>query len=236
LIAIVCSTWEEIKGIKTSLSKTEEGKGEGIRYIVGKLSDKPVLVGVTGVGIRRARKGTSFVIQKFKPDFILSVGHGGALSPSLKVGDIVIGEWVLSLKKKEKRPLVSNLTHVGDDSKKGGILTENRFIYDPREKKLLFENSGALIVDMETWGVTEAAFQSGIKVISVRSISDEYNETLPDMGSLFNSREKLDVKNTLAYFLSHPSHILPYIRFTKVNSKKTSDSLSRFLGKIIPLI
>ncbi len=236
MIAIVSSTREEIKGIETSLSKSEEGEWEGVRYISGKISDESLLLGITGVGIKKARKATSFIIQKFKPDLVISAGFGGALSPGLKVGDIVIGEWVLSLKKNEKRVLLSDLPHVEHDFIRGGILTENRFIYDPIEKKKLFEKSGALAVDMETWGVAEAALKSGVKVLSVRSISDEFSETLPDMGSILNNRSILDKRKAFTYFLSHPSHILPYIRFTKFNSKKSSDSLSGFLRKIIFVI
>ena len=236
MIAIICSTWDEIKEIKASLSKTEEGEVEGIRYISGRLSEKPVLLGITGVGIKKSRKGTRFIIERFKPNLIISAGFGGALSPGFKIGDIVIGEWVLSLKKNEKRNLFSDVPNCGYDFKKGGVLTENRFISNPREKKKLFEDTGALVVDMETWSVTEVAFERGVKVLSVRSISDEYSETLPDMGSIFNSRGVLDKGKALTYFVSHPLHILPYIRYMTFNSKESSDSLCRFLRKITPLL
>ena len=236
MIAIICSTWDEIKEIKPSLSKTEEGVWEGITYISGRLCKKPVLLGITGVGIKKARKGTRFIIERFKPSLIISAGFGGALSPSFKIGDIVIGEWVVSLTKNEKRNLFSDVPNCGYDFKKGGILTENRFIYNPGEKKKLFEDTGALVVDMETWSVTEAAIERGVKVLSVRSISDEYSETLPDMGSIFNSRGVLDKGKALTYFVSHPLHILPYIRYMTFNSKKSSNSLSSFLKEIIFLI
>jgi adenosylhomocysteine nucleosidase len=221
--------------MRSSLSKTEEGVWEGLRYISGKICGKPVLLGITGVGIKKARKGTRFIIKKFKPTLIISVGFGGALSPSLKVGDIVIGEWVLNLKKNEKRNLFSDVQHLKYGFKKGGILTENRFIYDPREKKKLFENSGALAVDMETWGVSEVALQNGVNVLSVRSISDEYTETLPDMGFIFNSSGVLDKKKALTYFVSNPSLILSFLRFRLFSSKKSSHSLNVFLRKMICL-
>ncbi len=226
---------DEIKEIRSSISKTEEGVWEGLSYISGKKCGKPVLLGITGVGITKARKGTRFIIEKFKPTLIISVGFGGGLSPSLKVGDIVIGEWVLSLKRNEKRNLFNDVQRLEDGFKKGGILTENRFIYDPKEKKKLFESSGALAVDMETWGVSEVAFQSGINVLSIRSISDEYTEKLPDMGSIFNSSGVFDKKKALTYFVSNPSLILPFLRFRLFSSKKSSHSLNVFLRRIICL-
>src|ERR1700758_1584131 len=142
-----------------------------MEFISGKLYGKYVLLGQTGVGIKRARKGTSFIIQKFKPDLIISAGFGGALDANLKVGDIIVGEWVLSLRKNETVKLISDLPCLGNGFKRGGILSENRFIHDSVEKKKLFETSGALLVDMETWGVVEASLQSGIRVLSIRSIS-----------------------------------------------------------------
>jgi nucleoside phosphorylase len=170
LIAIISATWNEIKEVRKELSRTEEGHWEEMEFIKGRLCGKPIILGQTGVGIKRARKGTGFVIQKFKPDLIISAGFGGALDAELKVGDIVVGEWVLSLRKNEKRKLLSELPGLGDDFKKGGVLSENRFIHDPKEKRKLLETSGALLVDMETWGVAEAALQSGIRVFSIRSI------------------------------------------------------------------
>lgn len=232
MIAIISATWDEIKGIKKKLSGTEEGRWDELGFIIGTLFGKPVIIGQTGVGIKRARKGTSFIIQKFNPDVIISAGFGGALNAELRIGDIVVGEWVLSLRKNETMKLLSDLPGLGNGFKKGGILTENRFIHDPIDKKKLFETSGALSIDMETWGVVEAARQSGICVLSVRSISDESWETLPNMGYIF-SGGKLDKRKALSYFTSCPSHILPFLRFRFFNSKKSSRSLSRFLRNVV---
>lgn len=232
MIAIISATWDEIRGIKREISRIEEGRWERVEFISGKLYEKSVLLGQTGVGIKRARKGTSFIIQKFKPDLIISAGFGGALSSELKIGDIIVGEWVLSLKKNEKMRLISDLQGLRNGFKKGGILAENRFIQDPMEKKRLFETSGVLAVDMETWGVVEASLQSGIRVLSIRSISDESWETLPNMGYIF-SRGKFSKRNALSYFASYPSYILPFLKFRLFNSKKSSRSLCRFLRDVV---
>ncbi len=233
MVAILAATWDEIKHFKSIIPKTEEGKWEELEYIRGNVHGKPVVIVQTGVGIRKARKGASFIIQKFKPELIISAGHGGALNPDLRVGDLVIGNWVLSLKKNERRELTTCIPDSESGPKKGGILTENRFIHDPMEKRRLFDITGALCVDMETWGVAEAAMQSGTPVLSVRSISDESAEIIPDMGYIYDSSGKLDKNKALKYFVSRPYHILPFIRFRYINSKKSVDSLNRFLLGLI---
>ncbi|MER3448061.1 MAG: hypothetical protein C4291_15095 [Candidatus Dadabacteria bacterium] len=228
MIAIISATWGEIREIRKEISKTQKGFCEGMEFVIGELYGKPLLLGQTGVGIRRARKGTGFIIQRFGPDLIISAGFGGALDADLRVGDIILGEWVLSLKKNERMKLLSDLPCSENGFKRGGILTENRFIHDPEGKKKLFEASGALAVDMETWGVVEASLRSRIHVLSIRSISDESCEALPNMGYIFRMG-KLDKRRVLSYFASYPSHTLPFLRFRFFNSRKSSHSLSRFV-------
>lgn len=236
MIAILSATWDEIEGIRNDLLVTQKGVWDELEFVMGNLYEKSVLLGRTGVGIRRTRKGTGFVIQKFKPDLIVCAGFGGALSPELKLGDIVIGEWVLSLRKNERIKLLSDLPKLGNKFKKGGILTENRFVHDPIEKKQLFESSGALVVDMETWGVAEAALQNRTDVLSIRSVSDDSLRELPSMGSIFNNRGSIDKKKALFYFMRYPAYILPFLRFRIVDWRESSNSLSQFLKDTLPHI
>lgn len=67
MIAIICSTWDEIKELKPSLSKTKEGVWEGITYISGRLSEKPVLLGITGVGLKRHEKELDLLLKDLNP-------------------------------------------------------------------------------------------------------------------------------------------------------------------------
>ena len=103
MIALLSATWDEISRLKRDIQVSEEGADGELKYKVGDLYGRSVVIAVTGVGIRRARVGTSFIIQKFKPRIIISAGLGGALSPDLKVEDIVLGESVISLRKMRRR-------------------------------------------------------------------------------------------------------------------------------------
>ncbi|MEE8299509.1 MAG: hypothetical protein V3R67_09045, partial [Thermodesulfobacteriota bacterium] len=80
MIALISATWDEITLLKRDVQVTEEGSNGDLEYRIGELSGQPILLAVAGVGIRRARTGTSFIIQKFKPRIIISAGFGGALS------------------------------------------------------------------------------------------------------------------------------------------------------------
>jgi len=64
VIALISATWDEITLLKRDVQVTEEGSNGDLEYRIGELSGQPILLAVAGVGIRRARTGTSFIIQK----------------------------------------------------------------------------------------------------------------------------------------------------------------------------
>ncbi|GJM16648.1 MAG: 5'-methylthioadenosine/S-adenosylhomocysteine nucleosidase [Thermodesulfobacteriota bacterium] len=234
MIALLTATWDEIRLLKREIQISEQGTSGDLEYLLGNLYGQSVIVAELGVGIRRARVGTSFVIQKFKPSLIIVGGFGGALSSDLNVGDIVLGESVTSLKKNESLELSCDISVSDLDFKKGPILSESRFINEPDQKKNLFEASNALVVDMETWGVSEAAQQSKTPVISIRAVSDEHNERLPDMAALYGNNGQFDFAKADNYFKAAPDLLSPYLKFRFTNSPMASDSLTKFLSALIP--
>ncbi len=234
MIALLTATWDEIRLLKREMQISEQGASGDLEYVLGNLDGQPIVAAETGVGIRRARVGTSFVIQKFKPSLVVVGGFGGALSSDLNVGDIVLGESVTSLKKNESQELYCDISLLDLDFKKGPILTESRFINKPDQKKDLFEASNALVVDMETWGVSEAARQTKTPVISIRAVSDNYNERLPDMAALYGSNGQFDFIKADNYFKAAPDLLSPYLKFRFTNSPMASDSLTKFLSALIP--
>lgn len=233
MIALITATWDEIRRLKQDFIASEEDSSGDINYLIGDLHGKDILLAEIGVGIRRARSGSSLIIQKFKPSLLIATGLGGALNPKLNVGEIVMGEAVISLKKNETQKLHSNLELPEINYKKGLILTESRFINDPEEKNKLFELSNAQVVDMETWGVAEAAKQTRTPVVSVRAVSDEAHELLPDMAAIYGKDGKLDFEKTDKYFRENPDLMSPYLQFRFNNSPKASHSLCNFLDHLI---
>lgn len=233
MIAILSALPDETYTLRQRILSPEEGGSGETRYAIGSFHDREVLLGSTGVGIRRARAGAEFIIDRYKPGLIISAGLSGGLCPSLSVGDIVLGESVISLRKGESLKLYSPDPGPGVPHRTGAILTENRFVNDPRLKSGLFGESGALAVDMETWGVAEAAVRSETPVMSVRSVSDAAHERLPDLGVIYGASGRLVIRKALPYFVLRPSLFPPYIRFRYRSYKKAARSLGPFLESLL---
>ena len=64
MIALLSATWDEINTVERCLEESEKGSGEELQFKSGKIFGKKSVLAKTGVGIKRARKGTSYIIQK----------------------------------------------------------------------------------------------------------------------------------------------------------------------------
>lgn len=233
MIAVIFANWSELKDIKSYVRVTEKGTWNDLHFFRGDIAGKPILLARTGAGIRRARNGTKYVIQRFKPRLIISAGLAGALGEGLRVGDIIVGEWVLSLKRRQKKMLFSDVGLFSTDFTQGGLLTEGRFVHNPAEKRQLYGETGALSVDMETWGVAEAAHDYGLSVISVRSISDDTRAELPDTRGFYSSSGELRKLNAFKYLVFNPGLIYPFLRFVLFDIRKSTRRLNIFLKELI---
>jgi adenosylhomocysteine nucleosidase len=113
---------------------------------------------------------------------VISIGLGGALSPHLKVGDVVIGE----------RVVAGSETHICDSRwrvllaartgalHQGAITGSETVIASAAAKVDLFHASGgALVVDMESQIAARFAAKRNLPLAVLRVISDDASHALP---------------------------------------------------------
>lgn len=236
MIAIIAATNEEISPFLSNLNSKNRVEHNKIIFIEGKFLDIPVVVSISGVGIKKARTTTDHIIKKYNPKFIVSAGFAGALNPKLKTGDLVLPEWAASLRAEDKKTFYNSLPYISFKFNKGGILTENRFINNQKDKLDLFLQSGADIVDMETWGVLESAEKNSTKVISARSVSDTTKSKLPRMEMIYSKDSTLDKEKSLNYFKKNPFEIINFLKFKYIDLRKARISLNSFLELLIPIL
>ena len=81
----------EIAPIEQRLQDVREVTVKGYVFRVGMLNGRQVVVGRSGVGKVSAAIVTTLLINQFNPSAILFSGTAGAIDPSLRQGDVVIG-------------------------------------------------------------------------------------------------------------------------------------------------
>ncbi|MGC8529443.1 MAG: hypothetical protein ACP5OP_04505 [Leptospirillia bacterium] len=138
--------------------------------------------GKSGVGVLSA------LLSSRSYSRVLFTGLAGALSPDLVPGTIVVAEEVLSSSGEKFLPLqdfsLNFPPHFISGGEKGsirfgGILSVESLVGAPREKRRLAGETGALAVDMESFGWLEAASGVGIPATVIRVVSDGVEDTLP---------------------------------------------------------
>jgi adenosylhomocysteine nucleosidase len=161
-----------------------------------------VLVSTSGVGKVNAAICVSSMVELARPDIkcVISVGCAGALSPKLKIGDIVVcsesAYWDVDCGSDCRKGQVQGLPPVfpadrrlsakiaksirdsfkGVGVHRGKMLTGDRFFEEPGSEKWLHsEYPSYLTVDMETAAIAQSCFRLNIPYASVRVVSDTYD-------------------------------------------------------------
>jgi adenosylhomocysteine nucleosidase len=167
-IAIVAALEREVRPlVKGWRAVHSETQGRRITFFEN--GDLVVVCG--GIGGERARRAAEAVIAQYAPAAIYSAGFAGALTPELKIGDLLRPRRVINAADG------SSVTLEGGN----GVLVTFGAIAGPEQKKNLREAYAAQAVDMEAAAVAQAAQARGVKFAAVKVISDEVDFVFPSM-------------------------------------------------------
>lgn len=165
-IGIVCGLKSEAVAVSASM------KAAGV-------DAAKVKIGVSGANADRAEE----IAQGFLDEgaaAIVSAGLCGGLDPTLKSGDLVLGERVVSAQGDiviaDKR-----LSAAADKfaPRHVAIFGSDEIVDDVEKKKLLFQRYAAETVDMESHGAARAAAKAGVPFIAIRVVADASTRALP---------------------------------------------------------
>jgi adenosylhomocysteine nucleosidase len=194
----------EIKALEGQLKLTDrqEETFEGWHFVVGKFEGKPVVVIRTGMGKVNAACGTTLLLEHYKPAAVIMVGIAGAVDPSLRPGDVVIGatstQWdygSIATSGPRVRGAVDPIHDHSDPSAFpadarlldlarqikpdadfgllfGVIATGDTFIASGGKKQELQQTVHAASVDNESGAVAQVCWQQAVPFIAIRGISD----------------------------------------------------------------
>jgi adenosylhomocysteine nucleosidase len=89
---ILGASSEEIALLHSAAANAEERYIEGIRFFLGEIAGRPVVISRTGVGKVNAALITTLLVEHFRPANVIVMGVAGGTNPELSVGDVIIAE------------------------------------------------------------------------------------------------------------------------------------------------
>lgn len=149
------------------------------------LSDERSLF-VSGTGAARARQGAECLLAN-GAEYLLSLGTAGALAMEINAGDVIVPERVILDRDRHhdtdeawRTVVVRGLLARGVPVHGGELLHATEIIRNTEDKRALYQNTGAVAVDMESAAVLETASAAGVPSLVVRVVVDPADLSIPE--------------------------------------------------------
>ena len=218
------------------LSSVRTYSGPAHKVIEGELGGKLVALIITGVGREAAGRGTELLLAGHAPRWLLSVGFAGGLDPQLARLSIVLPSEVIDLQS-ERHAIDVRVPDSGGASQPrvhtGRLLTVDRIIATAVEKAELRRTHGADLVDMESSAVASVCARRGIRLLSIRIISDEAGIDLPpEVVQLLSHTGSYRVGAALRAIWRRPSRIKDFWNLHE-QAQEAADRLAGFVAQAL---
>jgi len=204
----------------TGLAVTGLSKEAGIVGVAGVIA---VAGGGDGDGLAAKLKALHGDISG-----VISIGLAGALSPHLKVGDVVIAEKVMTGAESWdchagwRNRLVSRLP----DAHQGTLFGSDVIIERADTKSGLHEATGALAVDMESQIAARFAHLRNLPLAGLRIISDDATHVLPPAALVAMKPDGgIAIGRVLGSLLRKPNQVPALIRTARASNKAFAELL-----------
>jgi len=198
-IGIIAALPFEIDILKEAVNNRNVDMIAGTEYVTGSIGNYDVVLMQCGMGKVSAGAGTQALITAYHPDYIINTGCAGALSQSLKVGDIVLAdstiEWDLDTEAignpigyvssmdrvemcadSELTAAIAEAIGDSDTVYHGLIVSGDQFVSrSDQRSQILDDFPSALCTEMEGAAVGHVCAQNNVPFCVIRSMSDNAN-------------------------------------------------------------
>ena len=196
MIGLIGAMALEVENLVKELENKREEQVGGIRFYLGTLMGKEVVLAVCGVGKCFAAICAQTMILTYCPECVINIGVAGALDPELQVGDMAVAEFAVQHDMDTSAigdpvGLISGINLVnlpldtaladkitdcarslGYRTKKGIVASGDQFIADGDKKAWIADTFGAIACEMEGAAIVQTCYQNGTPWAVIRSISD----------------------------------------------------------------
>ncbi|MDE2029977.1 MAG: hypothetical protein KGI97_05360 [Alphaproteobacteria bacterium] len=153
---------------------------------------------------------------------LMSFGIAGALHESVGLGDVLIGTEVISSQGKWACDAVwsASLAAQMPQAKRGGVYGSETLVPTGQEKQALYQETGCLIVDMESQCAAEAAAEAGLPFMVVRAVCDDARMSVPPvvMAAIADDGS-IAIGRALSHIVRQPSQLVDLFHVARGTNK-----------------
>jgi adenosylhomocysteine nucleosidase len=197
-IGLVMAMEEELAPFLKYIEDLKLDVVSGKKIYSGKISGKPVIIILSGIGKVNASMGAQILIRDFDAEKIINVGVAGGLKSDMELGDIVIGDSLVqhdmdatvfgdphgqvprldTFEFKSDEAMVALAVDLSRKIDKvnvfrGRVVTGDQFLTSKEKVAWLVSEFGAIAAEMEGASIAQTAYLNGTPFLIVKSISDK---------------------------------------------------------------
>lgn len=249
MIAIVAALDAELSAL---------GRRAGVRRVPspswpiigeGTLAGRRVLLVRTGMGAACARNATAVLMERHKPEAVLSIGFAGSVTGELRAGHLVIARRVYVLEEPiHEEPLAMSNGLVCDPAlvelavaaaqkrklafSQGVALTVPQVVGQPEVKGRIGDSLPVEMVEMESYWVGRVAADRDVPFLAVRAVLDEVGDRLPDLLNLIDESGGVARRQALRQLLRRPQEVPGLVRLA-ARARRASGRLAVFAEALL---
>ena len=227
MIGIIGALDIELERLIGAMQEPVHREISGVPFTCGRLLGTDVVIARAGVGKVNAAVCAQTMALIYEPELIINSGVSGALSPDLRVGDVVIGTDVVQhdvdttamgdepgfvstvdrlsfpLDNFASTAIAAAAEELGIRAVRGRIASGDQFVASTERKEEIVRLFSAVTCEMEAGAIAHVCFLNRIPCAVIRSISDGGNEEAPmSYEEFLPLAAKNSAELTLAYLKS----------------------------------
>lgn len=198
------------------------------------------VVALSGIGEEACRRCSGQLLSACRPRVLVSVGFGGAVTPGVQPGTIIVGDsyWRYSpesgglheilppLPPLRGKDLANRLAAAGNPALAGSIVTVP-VILPKAQHRAAFRNLEHPVLDQETAAAAEVAAAHGVAFLGLRAVTDTSGEEIPGfIAAAANQGLMPGPGLALAWLARDPRRAAPLALFWK-RSRLAANNLAR---------
>jgi adenosylhomocysteine nucleosidase len=209
VIALSFALPEESKDIVRRLASARRSGPAALPILTGSIAGREVTIVHTGMGMASTSARLGDFLNSHSPLRLIASGFGGALSPDLRIADIVLAR---NFSDPALLAAVASLP-----AHTGSLITTKDVVQGSEKKKDLARHTGAIVVDMETAAIHRLCSARGIPMLALRAISDTATQDLPIPTAVWFDEKSQRPRPfpLLLHLATHPARISPFITFVR---------------------
>lgn len=209
------------------------------RGLTEKVADECILVKCSGIGAEPARLAAEALMKK-GATALLTWGSAGGLMAGLSPGSLILPEKILlpdrtsfAVDATWHERLSVRLNNYFDIHT-GPLLQSPAVLTSPSEKKDLYNQYGAVAVDMESAAVVGVALRARVPFVAIRAISDTVDMIVPASAlAATDDLGRLCISGLLKGLARHPEELYPVFRLGRNfrAARRTLATVLRLTGR-----